>query len=123
MTIKAFTYKNCDTCKKATRFLAKMGVTYEEIPIAEKPPTSADLKKMLGYLTARGGTFKNLFNTSGQLYRELELSQRIKDGMTETQALALLAKNGKLVKRPFLLVEGNGTVGFKEAEWKELLEK
>lgn len=76
---------------------------------------------MLGYLTARGGTFKNLFNTSGQVYRELDIAQKIKDGMTEAQALALLSKNGKLVKRPFLFVGNDGTVGFKEAEWKALL--
>lgn len=121
MTIKFYEYKNCDTCRKAAKYLAARGLKFERIPIIEKPPSAAELKKMLGYLKAKGGSFKNLFNTSGQLYRELDISEKIKAGMTEAEAIALLAKNGKLVKRPFVLTDGDGTVGFRADTWDEIL--
>lgn len=119
--IKVYEYKNCGTCQKARKFLEKNKITFKSIPIVDEPPSSAELKKMLGYLKARGGSFKNLFNTSGGQYRELKIGDKIKAGMTESEALQLLAKNGKLIKRPFLLTSGDGTVGFKEDEWKKLL--
>ena len=68
---------------------------------------------MLSFLD---GDLKKLFNTSGQLYRELEISKKLPD-MTTEQALALLSKNGKLIKRPFILASDFGMVGFKENEW------
>lgn len=76
---------------------------------------------MLGYLEAKGSDFKKLFNTSGVMYREMQISEKIKSGMTEAEALKLLSENGKLVKRPFLLTGTSGTVGFNEAEWNKLL--
>lgn len=121
--MKAYLYKNCDTCRKAQKFLDARKISYEEIPIVETPPSPSELKRMLGYLKGRGGSLKNLFNTSGQAYRELKISEKLQKGMTESEALSLLAKNGKLIKRPFLLTDGDGTVGFKEAEWKSLLGK
>jgi len=121
MANKVYEYKNCSTCQKALKFLDAKKKTYERIPIVEQPPTAAELKKMLGYLKADGGTFKNLFNTSGQQYRELNISEKIKNGMTEEQAISLLAKNGKLIKRPFLLTENSGTVGFKPDIWSKLV--
>src|SRR5579862_3770109 len=105
MANKVYEYKNCSTCQKALKYLDAKNKKYERIPIVEQPPTAAELKKMLGYLKADGGSLKNLFNTSGQQYRELKISDKIKDGMTEEQAIALLAKNGKLIKRPFLLTD------------------
>src|SRR5690242_14637590 len=98
-----------------------MGVKYERVPIVEKPPTLAELRKMLEYIQRDGGSFKNLFNTSGQQYRELKISDRLKAGMSETEALQLLSCNGKLVKRPFLLTGKNGAVGFKPEVWKKLI--
>jgi arsenate reductase len=80
----------------------------------------AELKKMLGYIEARGGSFKNLFNTSGVVYREQKIGDKLKAGMTKDEALKLLAANGKLIKRPFALAENNGTVGFKPDEWDEV---
>ncbi len=77
---------------------------------------------MLGYLKKEGSSFKNLFNTSGLQYRELKISDKIKAGMTEDEAITLLSKNGKLIKRPFLLTDKNGVVGFKQEAWKELLD-
>lgn len=76
---------------------------------------------MLQILKAEGGSFKNLFNTSGVQYRELKVAEKIKAGMSESQALALLAENGKLIKRPFLISKEAGTVGFKEDAWARLL--
>jgi arsenate reductase len=80
-----------------------------------------ELKTMLGYLKAQGGSFKNLFNTSGVQYRELKIADRIKEGLSESEALELLAKNGKLIKRPFLLTSDAGTVGFQEKTWDQIL--
>jgi len=122
MLIKIYEYKACSTCQKAIKFLEAQKVKFETIPIVDQPPTPAELKKMLGYLKQAGGSFKNLFNTSGVQYRELNMSDKIKAGLTEDEAIKLLAKNGKLIKRPFLLTEDNGTVGFKQEVWKDLLD-
>lgn len=119
--IKVYEYKQCSTCQKAIKFLEAKGLKFERIPIVDKPPTKTELKKMLGYLTAKGGSFKNLFNTSGQLYREFDISSKLKAGLSEPEALELLSANGKLIKRPFLLTDNDGTVGFKEDEWSKLL--
>jgi arsenate reductase len=70
---------------------------------------------MLGFV----GDIRKLFNTSGLVYRELKLGEKL-PAMTEAQALKLLASNGKLIKRPFALSSDQGMVGFKEAEWKKL---
>lgn len=121
MAIKVYEYSKCSTCQKALRFLDQNKVKYTKLPIVEQPPSPAELKKMLGYLKAAGGSFKNLFNTSGVQYRELGLSEKIKSGMTEHDALELLSKNGKLIKRPFILTSNSGTVGFKEDVWKKLI--
>lgn len=121
MPIKVYEYKNCTTCKNALKFLDTKKMTYQKLPIVDQPPTLAELKTMLEYIKADGGSFKNLFNTSGVQYRELQISEKIKKGMTESEALQILSKNGKLVKRPFLLTGQSGTVGFKQDVWMNLL--
>ena len=120
-SIKIYEYKTCSTCQKALKYLDKKSLEYQRLPIVEQPPTVNELKRMLGHLKDAGGSFKSLFNTSGLQYRELKIADKIKAGMTEDQALQLLSKNGKLIKRPFLLTEDNGTVGFNEAVWSKLL--
>lgn len=122
MSIKMYEYKNCSTCQKAIKYLESKKVSFQKLPIVDQPPTTAELKKMLGYLKKEGSSFKNLFNTSGLQYRELKISDKIKAGMTEDEAITLLSKNGKLIKRPFLLTDKNGVVGFKQEAWKELLD-
>ena len=117
MNLKIYEYKNCSTCQKAIKFLDQKGVKYERLPIVDHPPSPQELKQMLLFLKANGGSFKNLFNTSGQQYRELGISEKIKDGMTEEEAIKLLSKNGKLIKRPFALSDKKGIVGFKEEAW------
>lgn len=117
--IKVYEYSGCSTCKSALKALDAQGVAYERIPIVERPPTRAELKRML---EGQGGDLKRLLNTSGQLYREMELSKKLPDLSVE-QVLDLLSKHGKLIKRPFVLgTAGKGEhpvalVGFKKPEW------
>jgi len=113
--LKIYEYANCSTCKKALKYLDSKKIAYEKIAIVEHPPNVGELKTMLAHL---GGELKKLFNTSGQVYRELGLGEKLKT-MSQADALKLLAANGKLVKRPFALGPGQGTVGFQEAEWKK----
>jgi arsenate reductase len=115
--LKVYEYGNCSTCKKALKYLENKKVPFEAIPIVDQPPTVAELKKMLGYYDGKLG---KLFNTSGVQYREMKLSEKL-PGMSEAAALALLAKNGKLVKRPFVLGTSSGCAGFNEVEWSERL--
>ncbi len=112
--VKVYSYEKCSTCKKALGWLKARGIEAEVLPIVEQPPTRAELETMLGYV----GDLKKLFNTSGELYREMKMSERL-PAMTPTEALALLAQHGKLVKRPFVLAQGFGHVGFKEEEWSK----
>jgi arsenate reductase len=112
MSVKIYEYDGCSTCRKALKFLDARGVAYRRAPIVETPPTVAELKAMLGF----AGDLRRLFNTSGVLYREMGVGEKLKT-MSESQALALLAKHGKLVKRPFVLLKDRGLLGFKEDEW------
>lgn len=112
--MKIFTYAKCDTCRKAVKWLQARGIPFTEIPIRAQPPTKAELKRMLGIY---GGDLKRLFNTSGGDYRELKLGEKL-PAMSDADAIDLLASNGNLVKRPFLIAENGGLVGFKEAEWE-----
>ena len=121
MNIKIYEYAGCSTCKKALRYLDEKKQNYERVPIVEQPPTMGELKTMMGYLKASGKTFKNLFNTSGEQYRALKIGERIKSGMTEQEAIALLSENGKLIKRPFLLTPKGGATGFQAETWNELV--
>ncbi len=112
--MRIHTYAKCDTCRKAVKWLKARGLGFEEIPIREQPPSQAELRRMLSIYR---GELKRLFNTSGGDYRELKLGEKL-PSMSEDEAIALLASNGNLVKRPFLLTDRGGLVGFKEAEWE-----
>lgn len=116
-TLKIYGYKKCGTCRKALKWLEAHGVAYSEIAIRERPPAKAELRRMLGYMD---GDLKRLFNVSGGDYRALNLKEKVPK-MSENEAIDLLNGNGNLVKRPFLLTAGGGTVGFKEGVWQELL--
>lgn len=116
MAIKIYTYKNCGTCRKAVQWLDARKIAYKEVPIRETPPSPAELKRML---KAVSGDIRKLFNTSGLDYKQLNLKEML-PGMSEKEALGLLATNGNLVKRPFVLCEGADTVGFKEETWESL---
>ena len=113
-----YTYDACQTCKKAIQFLRKHAIPFESRSIVDNPPKKAELRRMLKHLD---GQLKKLFNTSGQVYREMNLTAKL-PGMSEDEALSLLAENGKLIKRPFLQIgQDQGTVGFREDVWKNLL--
>lgn len=115
MSLRIYAYKNCDTCRKALKWLAARGIAHEVIPIREQPPTVAELKTMLGHV----GEVRRLFNTSGQDYKVLNMKERLPT-LPQGEALELLAKNGNLVKRPFALSQNKGAVGFSEPEWERL---
>ena len=115
--LKMYEYPNCSTCKKAFKFLVNNRFPVERIDIFQKAPSKAELRTMLKYL---GGNLRRLFNTTGTLYKEMNLSEKLPK-MTEDEAIELLASNGRLVKRPFLLLEGKGLIGFHESEWKKTL--
>lgn len=121
MSIKFYQLSICSTCQKALKFLDTKKIKVQKIEITETPPTISELKKMIKHLEKQGGSFKNLFNTSGVQYRELKIADKLKNGLSEKEALEILSKNGKLVKRPFVLSEDVGVVGFKEELWKKLL--
>lgn len=110
-------YPKCSTCQKAKKWLDAQNITYTERHIAEDNPSYDELKQ---WHEKSGMPLKKFFNTSGMLYKDMKLKDRLPD-MSEEEQLKLLATNGMLVKRP-LLVDGDKVlVGFKEAEWAEKL--
>ncbi|HKP97148.1 MAG TPA: Spx/MgsR family RNA polymerase-binding regulatory protein [Fibrobacteria bacterium] len=109
--LKFYGYKKCDTCRKAEKALAKLGRPYEFVDITEAPPSQAALKKIVGQ---SGAELKKFFNTSGVQYKELNVKDKV-GGMTEAQILAMLAGNGRLLKRPLVTDGSKSTVGFDEA--------
>lgn len=121
MKPKLYHYPACSTCKQAISFLMNIRVTFDAIDIVKSPPSIQELEQMVRHLENDGGSFKNLFNTSGVRYRELKIADQLKAGLTKEAALELLSKNGKLIKRPFFLGVDFGTVGFKDDRWKTLV--
>ena len=109
-------YPRCTTCKKAIKWLDEKGVEYEYRDIKEKNPKKSELKK---WIKASGLPVKKFFNTSGQLYREMQLKDKLPE-MSEAEMIDLLATDGLLVKRPLLITDDKVLVGFKEAEWEEV---
>lgn len=103
---------------KALKFLDSKKVAYEKRAIVDTPPSMKELKEMLAYFKENGGGIRNLFNTSGLVYKEMKLSEKL-PSMTEADALKLLAENGKLIKRPFVIGKDTHLLGFKEDEWKK----
>ena len=112
-------YPKCTTCKKAKAWLMENGVEFTDRHIVEENPTEEELKEWIG---KSGLPLKRFFNTSGVKYRELGLKDKLND-MTEEEQTALLATDGMLVKRPLLIGEDFVIPGFKEAAWKEALNK
>lgn len=117
MKLKFYEYKNCGTCRRAMQYLERRGIEFIRVPIREQPPTPAELRHVL---TCCGGDVRRLFNTSGQDYRALDIKSKL-GGMSADQAISLLAKNGNLVKRPFVVTPTGGVAGFKEEEWDRML--
>ena len=116
MSLRVYAYEKCDTCRKALRFLRDRNIPFDLVPIREQPPTEKELRSALRHI----GHLRRLFNTSGQDYRALGLGQKLAT-LSESDAIALLTKNGNLVKRPLLIGEKWATTGFDEAEWQAQL--
>ena len=110
-------YPKCSTCRKAKKFLDDHGISYEDRHIVERNPTAGELGK---WIAASGFPVRKFFNTSGLLYKEMNLKDRLKD-MSEGEQLELLASDGMLVKRPVLVGDDFVLVGFKESQWEEAL--
>ena len=115
--MKIHTYVKCDTCRKAVKWLRANGLAFDETPIREAPPSPNELRRMLAFYD---GDLRRLFNTSGQDYRALGIKDKLAD-LTPDEAITLLAGNGNLIKRPFLLGGDGGLVGFREEEWAKAL--
>ena len=111
-------YPKCSTCRKAQKWLDEHYVDYDIRDIKTDNPDLAELEL---WHQASGLPLKKFFNTSGQLYRSLELSKKL-PGMSDAEQYALLASDGMLVKRPILVTDDNKVlVGFKEDQWAETL--
>ena len=106
-------YQKCTTCQRAKAYLDDKGISYEQRDIKESNPSYDELKK---WLSMSGLPVKRFFNTSGLLYKELELKDKI-SSMSDDESLELLATNGMLVKRPLLIGKNFVLVGFKQSEW------
>ena len=110
-------YPKCSTCQKAKKWLDGHNIEYTERHIAEDNPSYDELKEWYG---KSGLPLKKFFNTSGLVYKEMQLKDKL-SAMNEEEQLKLLATNGMLVKRPIIVSEDIVLVGFKEAEWVEKL--
>lgn len=107
-------YEKCGTCRKAKAWLEEKGVSYELRPIKEQKPSADELRT---WIAVSGKPVRKWFNTSGLLYKELQLKDKLPT-MTEEAMIELLATDGMLIKRPVLVGDGFVLVGFKEAEWE-----
>ena len=115
--MKFICYPKCSTCRKAKKWLDEHNAEYTERHIADKKPTYDELKEW--YEKSRL-PLKKFFNTSGLLYKEMKLKDKL-PSMSEEEQLRLLSTNGMLVKRPILVTGDKVLVGFKEAEWAEII--
>lgn len=110
-------YPKCTTCKRAKKWLDDNGISYTDRHIKEDNPTVDELKE---WHKKSGLPLKRFFNTSGNLYKELQLKDKLPD-MSEEEQYELLATDGMLVKRPIVVTEDVVLTGFKENEWAEKL--
>ena len=110
-------YKKCSTCVNAKKWLEKENIEFLDRQIVENRPSVEELKI---YIKKSGLPLKKFFNTSGILYRELNMKEKFLT-LSEDELLEILASNGMLVKRPLLILENDVLIGFKEVEWEKKL--
>ena len=113
--MKVLVYRKCSTCMKALKWLEVNQVVFEERAIVEEHPTYEELKE---WYEKSGMPLKKFFNTSGNLYKQMNLKDKLKD-MSEEEQLKLLATDGMLVKRPLVVGTDFVLTGFREKEWEE----
>lgn len=114
--LRFYAYKGCDSCRKARKWLLAHDVEFVEIAIRETPPSLAELQQALD----AHGSIRPLFNTSGMDYRQLGMKDKLPT-MSDAEALSMLADNGNLIKRPFVIGDDVSLVGFKEPLWSETI--
>lgn len=112
-------YRKCSTCQKALKWLEEHKITFTERPIVEENPSYEELKE---WYVKSGLPLKKFFNTSGLLYKEMGLKDKLAT-MSEEEQLKLLATNGMLVKRPLVVGDDYVLTGFREKEWEEKMGK
>ena len=110
-------YPKCSTCQKAKKWLTGHQLEFEDRDIKEQNPSADELKE---WHKKSGLPLKRFFNTSGILYKEMNLKEKL-PGMSEEEQFRLLASDGMLVKRPLLVTEKTVLTGFKEKEWESLI--
>jgi arsenate reductase len=115
----AICYPKCGTCQKAEKWLKSNGVEYTYRPIKDENPSKEELKL---WISKSGLPISKFFNTSGLLYKEHNMKDKVKI-LPENELIDILASNGLMVKRPILLANDKVLVGFKEEEWQNLFEK
>lgn len=109
-------YPLCGTCRKAGKWLKENGISYKSRLIVEENPTQEELTL---WIARSGLPVRKFFNTSGVVYKEMQLKEKL-PAMSEAEQVALLATNGKLVKRPLLVGDDLVLVGFRPEEWEKL---
>ena len=117
--LKFICYPKCTTCQRAEKWLKDNGISYEFRDIKTDNPT---LEELTEWYKKSGLPLKKFFNTSGLLYKSLDLKNKL-PSMSEDEMLKFLSTDGMLVKRPLLIGDGFVLVGFKEDEWRVLLSK
>lgn len=108
-------YPSCSTCRKAKKWLDEYSIPYQDRHIVEQNPTAEELKQ---WIDQSHLPLKKFFNTSGLVYKALQLKEKLPT-MSEEEQIRLLASDGKLIKRPLLIGDDQVLVGFKADEWKE----
>jgi arsenate reductase len=119
MPVVVYQYPKCSTCRKAIKWLDARGVDYRAVDIVEQPPSKAALARAM---KLGGLELRKLFNTSGQSYRQGGWKARLAD-ISKADALAALAADGKLIKRPLVLGDDFALVGFREDAWAQKLDE
>ena len=117
MKLTVYQYPKCSTCRKALAWLVARGISHERIDIVQAPPTRAVLERAA---RTAGVPVRKLFNTSGESYRAGNFKARL-ETMTDAEAFAALAADGKLIKRPLVVGDGVALVGFAEDAWAAAL--
>ncbi|PZD95148.1 arsenate reductase family protein [Paenibacillus sambharensis] len=115
-TLKVYYYPKCGTCRNALKWLEARGFELELQNLFEQAPTEGEIRE---WLELSGLDVKKFFNTSGEVYKEQQLKDKL-PGMTQEEKVAALAANGRLVKRPVVTDGSRLTVGFKEAEFEQV---
>ncbi|WFR62188.1 arsenate reductase family protein [Paenibacillus amylolyticus] len=113
--LKVYQYAKCGTCRKAVKWLEAQGHELELIPIFDTPPSASELTELI---QKSGLEVKKFFNTSGEVYKEQQLKDKL-PGMSADEQIRLLASNGRLIKRPIVTDGEKVTVGFKEETYEQ----